>query len=213
MARLMIVDDARMLAEMLATALAREAGLQLVGLAHDAPGALQLAAQARPDIILLEIQLPGANGLELIAPLRQKLPAVKIIILSACLNPCTAYRVVQSGVQGYVEKCSPLGVLREAVRGVLQGRTFFSPGFVAMQTRLLKATDAFHKILSEREQMILQLMAEGCSDAEIARTRGIAEQSVATNRKRIRTKLALHSDRELLVYARRWGLGSNAAAT
>jgi len=205
-AKLIIVDDAHMLTEMLATILAREPGLRVAGLAHSATEALELAGRARPDLVLLDIHMPSVSGLELVGPLRQELPAVKIIMLSAYLDPCIVHQVLESGVEGYVEKLSPLRVLREAVRCVLLGRTFFPDNFAAIKTRQLNSAEAFYKILSGREQRILQLMAAGLSDADIARHKGISTQTVATNRKRMRVKLDAHSDRELLAYARQWGL-------
>lgn len=204
--KLIIVDDARMLAEMLSAALTRDPGLQVAGLAHSAKEALALAGAVRPHLILLDIQMPGTNGLDLIAPLRKKVPAAKIIMLSAYLDPYIVHRVLQCGAEGYVEKLCPLRVLRDAVCSVLAGQPFFSSGFTAVKEHYLNSADAFHKILSEREQQLLQLMASGLSDDEIARSRSITLNTVATNRKRIRAKLGLHCDRELLTYARRWGL-------
>ena len=204
---LLIVDDEHLLAELLATTLAREEGLRVTGIADTAAAALVLAAQARPDLVLLDSEMPGGSGLDLIAPLRQQLPKVKIIILSAHFDPCTVYRVLQCGVQGYVEKPSALQVLLEAVRRVLKGRTFFSARFIAVQTQYLEAAEAFHKILSDRQQEILYFMSEGMCDAAIAQHCKISELTVSTHRKHMREKLTLHSDRELLAYAHRWGLG------
>lgn len=204
---LLIVHDEQLLAELLAATLTRDEGLRVSGLADNAAAALELAAQARPDLVLLDSEMPGGNGLDLIAPLRQKLPKVKILILSACFDPCTVYRVLQSGVQGYVEKPSALQVLLEAVRRVLKGHTFFSARFMAVQTQYLEAAEAFHKILSNRQQEILYFMSAGLCDADIAQQCDISELTVSTHRKHIREKLTLHSDRELLAYARRWGLG------
>lgn len=209
---LLIVDDELLLAELLAAALTRDAGLRVTGLAHDATTALLQAAQARPDLVLLDSAMPGGSGLDLIAPLRQKLPAVKIIILSAHFDPCTVYRVLQSKVQGYVEKPSALQVLLEAVRLVLKGRTYFSDRFIAVQLQYLEAAEAFHKILSNRQQEILYFMSAGMCDADIAQHFEISELTVSTHRKHIRGKLTLHSDRELLAYARRWGLGPRGPA-
>jgi len=204
---LMIVDDDHMLAELLAAALEQDAGVRVVGLAGNATEALALAEQTRPDLILLDVEMPGTHGLDLIGPLQQKLSTVKIILLTSHLDPYTVYRVLQSGVQGYVEKPSPLRVLKEAVRRVLKGKTFFSAGFMAVKAQHLASAEAFHKILSDREQSILQHMAAGLNDADIAKRCGISEPTVGTHRKHIRVKLEVHSDRDLLTYTRRWGLG------
>jgi len=205
--KILIVDDACMLAEMLALALAREQNLLVVGSAQNAAQALTQAGQTLPDLVLLDIRMPGGSGLDLIEPLRAILPDLKIIMLSGYLDPYTVYRVVQAGVHGYVDKLSPLRLLVEAVHSVLAGQTSFSAGFTAIKALQLTSAEAFHKILSEREQQVLQLMGEGLSDDAIAQQRAISVYTVATHRQRIREKLALHSDRELLAYARRWGLG------
>ena len=204
---LWMVGDAQMLAELLTVALARELGLRMTGPADAATAALLLATQPRPDVVLLDIEMADGRGLDLIAPLRQKWPTVRIIILSSHADPYTVYRVLQSGVQGCVEKTNPLRVLLEAVRRVLKGQPFFSASFVAVQAQDLNAAESFHKILSDREQEILRLMGAGLRDADIARRCGIAESTVSTHRKNMRVKLDAHSDRELLAYARRWGLG------
>ena len=210
--KLMIVDDDHMFAEMLAAALAREPGLRVAATARNGAEALSMAAKVRPDLILLDIHLPRVSGLDLIAPLRQELPDAKILMLSGYLDPYIVHRVLQGGVQGYVEKFNPLRVLRDAVLQVLGGGSFFSDSFDALRVSQGNADDAFDKILTERELKILHLMAEGLSDAEIAGRREITEPTVATHRKRMREKLALHSDRELLAYARRCGIGHSSSA-
>ncbi len=209
---LLMLGDGQMFEELLVDTLARELGVRVTDRAGATTAAQALAAQPRPDLVLLDIERPGGDGLDLIAPLRRKLPRVKILILSSHFDPYTVYRVLQGGVQGYVEKRSPLSVLLEAVRRVLKGQSYFSSTFVAVQTQYLDAAEAFHKILSEREQQVLRFMSEGLCDADIARHCAITELTVSTHRKHIRTKLDAHSDRELLAYARRWGLGPREPA-
>ena len=210
--RLMIVDDAHMFVQLLSMLFKSDERLQVVGTAGSVPEALALAAQTSPDLVLLDIKMPGGSGLDMIISLRETVPDVKILMLSAFLDPFTVQQVVRNDVEGYVEKISPLPVLQEAVHCVRQGGSYFSPGFIALQKTLFNTTEAFHKILSEREQKMLQLLSQGLSDAEIADKKGISVHTVATSRKRIRGKLNLHSDRELLAYARRWGLDSKGPA-
>jgi DNA-binding NarL/FixJ family response regulator len=191
---------------MLTTALKRVAWLRLAGTAGNVTEALVVAAGVRPDLVLLDIKMPGACGWHLIAPLREILPAVQIVMLSAFLDPFTVLRVLESRVDGYVEKGCQLSVLLEAIHCVRHGGTFFSPGFAVAKSLVLGSAEAFHKILSQREQEILRLVARGLSDDAIALHRSISVHTVATRRKRIRAKLDVHSDRELLAYAQRWGL-------
>lgn len=208
--RLMIVEDLQMFARMLSQLFELDDQVKVVGTAGNVVEALAMAEQIRPDLILLDVKMPGGSGLDLIIPLRKQNPDVKILILSAVFDPYTVQQVVEHDVEGYMEKTGTLSVLQEAVRCVRQGGTFFSSEFLALKKNLVDSPESFHKILSQRDQYILQLMSEGLSDGEIAVKKGIAVQTVATNRKRIRAKLGLHSDRELLAYARRWGLGGKA---
>ncbi|MCX7006352.1 MAG: response regulator transcription factor [Kiritimatiellaeota bacterium] len=209
----MIVDDDRMLAELLTSVLDRKLEVCVVGHAAMAAEAVPLAKQTQPGLILLDIELPDGNGLDLIAPLQEALPDVKIVVLSSHFDPFTVYRVLRGGVQGYVEKPSPVSALVAALQRVLDGYTFFSPVFIGVKQQCLAAADAFHKILSEREQNILRLMAAGLSDEEIARHCELSQTTVVVHRKNMRDKLDVHSDRELLAYARRWGLSPTGPAT
>lgn len=210
--KLLLVDDAQMFIELLRMALVQDENIEIVGLANGGAQALRLAAATQPDLVLLDIKMPGVCGLHLIEPLRRKVPAVKIIMLSAFLDPFTVHRVVHSKVEGYVEKSCSLKLLRCAVRRVRSGGSYFSPGFVMLRKDSFKSGQAFHKVLSEREQHILQLMALGLSDDEIGCRYDLMTSTVTTHRKHIRAKLGLHSDRELLAYARRWGLDSKGPA-
>ena len=210
--RLMIVDDAQMFAELLAAIFQQEPDVQVVGTAGNGAQALALAQEKRPDLVILDIKLPGVSGLDLIAPLRTLNPALKIVMVSAFFDPYTVQRVLEAGGNGYVEKLSSISTLRAAIRCVRQGGTFFSPAFIAMQERLLNSEKAFHKILTQREQQILKLVAQGASDAEIAQQRSVSAHTISTHRKRIRRKLGLHCDRDMLAYARQWGLDSRGPA-
>jgi DNA-binding NarL/FixJ family response regulator len=209
----MIVEDEQLLADLLSARLASQLNLSIAGCASCAAEAYRLATQTQPELILLDIQLPGTSGLEMIAPLRAIVPTARILMLSAYMDPHTIYRVIQSDVQGYVEKPSPLSVVTEAVQNVLNGQVFFSPAFLAIRQQYLASPEAFHKILSDREQEVLRLVAAGFGDQEIGARCGVTEQTVGVHRKNIRRKLDAHSDRDLLAYARRWGLGPKDAAS
>jgi two-component system, NarL family, response regulator LiaR len=202
----MIVEDERLLAELLASRLARQPGLRVVGCAGDGAAALPMASETRPDLILLDIGLPDVDGLSLIAPLREAVPKVKIIRFSSHVEPHAMCRAIEGNVQGYVEKPYPFAMLADAVKRVLEGGTFFSPGFIDAKRQLLESPDAYHKILSDREQEVLKLVVAGLSDEEIGSRCKISAHTVAAHRKSMRRKVEAHTDRELIAYARRWGL-------
>jgi DNA-binding NarL/FixJ family response regulator len=202
----MIVDDDRLMADLLTTRLGQEPGLRVVGRAGGVEEALPMAASTRPDLILLDVELPGVDGPSMVAALRRKAPGVRIIILSSHHDAYTIYRVTRSNVQGYVEKPNPIDVVVEAVHHVLRGGVFFSPTFLEMKRKLLEAPGAFHRVLSEREQEVMRWVVAGMSDTKISAKHGISVQTVAVHRRNIRRKLTLHSDREMVAYARRWGI-------
>lgn len=206
--KLLIIDDDRMLAELLSGLLVRELPASVVGLANSGTEALALAGQHLPDLVVLDIEMPDQSGLDLIEPLRELVPESKIVMLSSHFDPFTVYRVLRSRVQGYVEKPSPVSALVSALKQVLRGQTFFSPVFISVKQQCLEAADAFHKILSEREQMVLRFMVAGQSDVEIGQRCEISPETVIVHRKHMRSKLGVHTDRELLSYARRWGLSA-----
>lgn len=210
--RLMIVDDVLIFAQQLSVFFGSDEALQVVGVACSGTEALALAEQGQPDLILMDINMPGESGLDLIVPLRDRLPFIKIIMFSAGFTPYAVQTVLEHQVEGYVEKRSPLPVLQEAVHCVRQGEVFFSPGVLEVKQHLAENPKAFHKILSKREQHVLMLMSEGLSDEEIALARDVSVDAIVTSRKRIRVKLDLHCDRELLAYARQWGLNSKDPA-
>lgn len=202
----MIVDDDRLMATLLTACLKEKPGIQVVGCAGGEAEALSLAARKKPDLILLDIELPGTDGVDLVPLLRREAPKTKIIMLSGHCDAYTIYRVMQVRVQGYVDKPNPIEMVIEAIDRVLKGGTFFSPTFTEGKHALLESPEGFHRILSHREQEVMRWVRDGISDAKIAMKHGISAQTVAAHRKNIRRKLDLHSDREIVAYARRWGI-------
>ena len=208
----LIVVDERLLAELLARSLAEHSLLKIGGIAGTGEEALRLAAGVRPGLVLLGYELPGMSGLELMAPLRAAAPAARIVVLCGRLNPYVVHQVLRHDADGCVEKRLPYEALARAVTQVLDGASVFSPGFLAVKRKYLDSADAFHKILSDREQEVLRLVATGLSDREIAEACRISVGTVVAHRRNLRRKLDAHSDRDLLAYARQWGLGPKSAA-
>ena len=203
---ILIIEDERILADWMAGWLRNTLRAGEVHIAADSETGLELAREMKPRLILLDIGLPRADGLELIPSLRRLVPRARILVLSAQIEPYAVYRVMSSGVNGFVDKPAGADVLERAVRTVLAGKTFYSPAFQAVREELLDSPHSFQKILSRREQQVLQRMASGWSDQAIAEHAGISPQTVAAHRKSMRNKLDAHSDRELLAYALRWGI-------
>jgi DNA-binding NarL/FixJ family response regulator len=210
--RMVIVEDELLVSGMFKVLINRYRDLELVGCAADGEAGWELCQAAKPDLALLDIRLPKLDGLELARHLAAEFPAMRLMVMSGLMDAATIWRVIQSGVHGYVNKTQPPESLIEAIRSVARGNTFFGPVFSQVKREWLSQPEAFQKILSDREQQVLRLVACGREDASIATELGISPATVEVHRKRLRQKLDVHSDRGLLAYARRWGLDAQTAA-
>jgi DNA-binding NarL/FixJ family response regulator len=204
--RIVIVDDHELLSESLGLWFARQPGLTLAGRAADGEAGWNLCLSLKPDLALVDIELPKLDGLELVKRLRAQLPDLRLLTMSGRMDPYTIWRVFQSGAHGFMEKNSGAELLVEAIRTVAAGGVYFSPVFQKVKQEWLSQPGAFQKILSEREQDVLRRVVAGWDDERIGKHLGITASTVAVHRKHIRQKLELHNDRELVAYARVWGL-------
>jgi DNA-binding NarL/FixJ family response regulator len=201
-----IVDDHVLLAESLGAWIKRQPDMQLVGQAEDGEAGVALCETTRPDVALVDVDLPNLDGFEVVKRLQEGQPAIRLITMTGRMDPYTIWRVSQSGVHGYTEKTVRPEVLVDAIRLVASGGTYFSPTFQRVRQDWLAQPEAFQKILSDREQEVLRRVVAGWDDEKIAGQMGITATTVGVHRKHIRQKLELHNDRELVGYARRWGL-------
>lgn len=202
----MIVDDDRLLGGLLVARLKEEPGLRVVGHAAGPEEALAMAAKTRPDVILLDVELPGRDGIELVDPLHKVAPKARIVMLSSHRDPYVVQRVAHANVEGYMDKGVSADAVVRAVSDVLEGKVAFSPAFLEIKRVLLGSSEAFHRILSDREQEVMRLVVGGATEEEIAAACRISIHTVGVHRKNIRRKLNLHSDRDIVAYARRWGI-------
>ena len=204
--RVVIIDDHFMLAESLGAWIAKHPDLEFAGRAENGEAGRSLCVTVKPDLALVDVDMPKLDGLELAKRLVEELPALRLLTMTGRMDPYTIWRVSQSGVHGYVEKTLSPEKLIEAIRIVAEGGNFFSPLFQKIKQEWLSQPEAFQKILSEREQDVLQRVAAGWDDDRIAKQLDITLATVGVHRKNIRKKLELHNDRELIGYARMWGL-------
>jgi two-component system, NarL family, response regulator NreC len=201
-----IVEDELMVSGMLAAWIARFRDLDLVGCAADGEAGWELCQSAQPQVAIVDIRLPKLNGFDLVQRLADRFPKMRLLAMSGLMDAYTVWRIMQSGVHGYVNKTQSANSLIEAVRAVAGGNTFFGPVFSQVKQQWLSQPEAFQKILSGREQQVLRGVATGWEDDHIGVELGISPATVEAHRKRIRQKLSVHNDRGLLAYARRWGL-------
>lgn len=206
--RILLVDDHAIVRHGL-SALLREAfpGVEF-GEAADAPAGLQALAYQNWDLAIVDIALPGRNGLDLLADLRAARIPVPVLIVSAHAEQDYAIRALKLGAVGYVCKQSAADTLVTAVRRALSGGRYISPALAERLAGSLSSgsQEASHESLSNRELQVLKLIAGGLTLKEIGVKLSLSEKTIATYRARITEKMGFSSNVELTRYAMRQGL-------
>lgn len=204
--RLILIEDEQLLLQTVAAWIQQQPDLHLDGCAEDGEEGYRLYLKMLPDIVVTDIDLPRWDGLLLAGQLLRQAHPVRILAMSGLTDPYTIWRVRQSGIHGYIEKMQGADSLMEAIRTVARGGTYFSPLFEQVKNQWLRQPEAFYKILSDREQQVLQCVVKGWDDKKTAAELGISAATASVHRKHVRRKLELHNDRELIAYAHLWGL-------
>ena len=195
--RLVIVDDHSLVRDGLRARLSVVAGLQVIGEAASGPQALELAAALAPDLMLVDVGMRGMNGIELANALRQRHPAIKVLMLSMYDNREYVLSAIRAGARGYVLKESPTEEILAAIGAVCAGGNYFS----AQISDLVLQPGAAAPQLTAREHEILLLLAHGRSNKLVARQLDISVRTVETHRLSLRRKLGVDSASELLKIA------------
>jgi DNA-binding NarL/FixJ family response regulator len=206
--RVLLADDHRMVAEGLKSLLLTE--FELVGLAEDGRGLIEMAKKLRPDVIVADITMPHLNGLDALPQLKKDNPDVKVVFLTMHQDVAYARRALESGASGYVLKHSASAELIAAIRAALSGKTYLTPALTAevlqamqQQPRMAKAPVA---LLTPRQREILQLVAEGRAAKEIADTLAISSRTVEFHKYQMMETLQLHTNAELVHFAIKHGI-------
>ena len=210
--RVMVVDDHPMWREGVARDLT-EAGHQVVATSGEGRQAVRVAAAARPDLVVLDLQLPDISGVEVIRGLRAALPEVRVLMLSASGEPQGVLDAVKAGATGYLVKSAAPAEFLDAVRRTAAGEPVFTPGLAGLvlgEYRRLAAAppapDDDAPRLTERETEVLRLVAKGLSYKQIADRLGLAHRTVQNHVQNTLGKLQLHNRVELTRYAIERGL-------
>jgi DNA-binding NarL/FixJ family response regulator len=209
--RVLLADDHAIVRRGLRSLL-EDAGIAVVAEAADGLEALRLCEEQRPDMLILDVGMPKLNGIE-VAARAQKLAAKPgVIMLSMHSDESYIIRALAAGARAYLLKNATDEDLLPAVRAVASGKHFFSPAVTAilvedyvrrLQTRGL--TDSFH-LLTDREKEVLQLLAEGRSNKEVATVLDLGLSTIETHRANLMQKLNLHNTAEIVLYAVRKGI-------
>jgi DNA-binding NarL/FixJ family response regulator len=180
----LIVDDHEVVREGLRLSLSRASHIRVVGEAPDGETAVALAERRRPDVVVMDIRMPGMDGLDATRLLRERAPEVPVILFTAYSDRPLLSRGIESGAKGYVLKEASHDTLLKAIEKVASGETFVDPAL--MPSFLGKdQTD----MLTAREREILQLLAEGMSNADVAQKLFISQETVKSHVRHILTKL------------------------
>jgi DNA-binding NarL/FixJ family response regulator len=205
--RILIVEDQTLMRQGLKTILELEPGLQVVGQAADGEMGIHMALDLRPDLILMDIQMPGMNGIEAIAAICAVWPEARIMILTTFGRDEYVFQGVRAGAVGFMLKDAPADHLIQTIRSVHAGQVFIQP---EIASRLLREMIAPHdspiEPLSEREREVLVLLAQGHSNREIAEQLVLAEGTVKNHVSNILGKLQAENRTQAAEIARRHGL-------
>ena len=213
--RILIVDDHPLMRKGLALTLDAEVDFEVVGQASDAEEALDAFGEFAPDLVLVDVSLPGMNGIELIKHLISRDADLKALVVSRHDEALYAERAVRAGAKGYVSKLEADDVIVDAVRYVLRGGIYLSD---ELKDKLLFGAAAGRKdamqspleVLSDRELEVFEMTGRGLPTKEIADRLHLSVKTVESYRARIKTKLALESGTELMQHAVRWVEGEGA---
>ena len=206
--RILIADDHAVVREGLKRVLSGMPEAVEVGEAGSAHEALTLARRTRWDVALLDIAMPGGNGLDLLKQLKREQPSLPVLILSMYPEEQYALRVLKAGALGYLTKESATEQLVAAVQSALRGQRYASPEIVGhlVDALAVEKDESPQKTLSDREFEILRLIAQGDGVSRIAQRLSLSVSTVGTYRARLLRKLGLRQTAELIAYAVRHGL-------
>jgi len=210
--RILLVDDHSVVRSGLRLLLERQSNFEVVAEAADGRQAVQAAAELKPDVVVMDVAMPNLNGIEAARQIQSADDRVAIVILSMHSDESYVLRALKAGARAYVLKDAAEGDLIEAIRAVCARKAYFSPAVSKLlvedyirQMRQRDVEDSY-ELLTPREREVLQLLAEGKSNKEVADLLRLSLYTVETHRGNLLQKLNLHSVPELILYAVRKGI-------
>src|SRR5689334_1260325 len=205
--RVLLADDHGLLRKGVRSVLSQDSAIVIAGEANDGDEAVRLAEELSPDVIVMDVAMPGLNGLDAAASITRRDRRIGVILLTMYSDEEYLVRAVSSGVRGYLLKDSAEPDLVRAVKAVAAGNTFFSPAIADMlfddyliRLQRSEVQDSYD-LLTERERQVLQLLAEGRTNKEVATLLDLGVSTVETHRMNLMKKLGLRNTAELVLYA------------
>ncbi len=210
--RILLADDHIVMRTGLRALLERQPNLEVVGESENGRETIELSASLKPDVVVMDVGMPILNGIEATRTIVGQQPTTAVVILSMYSDESYVMRALKAGARAYLLKDSAAADLISAIEAVSQNKAFFSPKVSRIlaedYVRVLKQKGAVdsYDLLTSREREILQLLAEGKANKEVAATLNISPYTVETHRSHILEKLNLHNPAELILYAVRKGI-------
>jgi DNA-binding NarL/FixJ family response regulator len=208
---IVLAEDHHVVRQALRMLLQTEPGFEVIGETSDGLAVAELAARLEPDVLVLDLVMPGLGGVEIARQITKRGGKTRVLILSMHMNEAHVLEALRAGVHGYVRKDATAPDLIRAIREVAAGRLYFSAPFSgeaidAYRRRAAEAEADPHDQLTAREREVLHLAAEGLGNAEAARRLGISPRTVEIHRARMMRKLGFRRLADLVRYAARRGL-------
>ena len=213
--RIVVADDHPIVRSGLVAMLRTIPGLDVVGEASDGDAAVVAAVEHRPDVTLMDVNMPGTNGIEATRQIRDAAPECRVLMLTMHDDDATVFTAMQAGAQGYLLKEAEQEDIVRAVRGVVAGEAIFGPGVAARvltyfsDPHLIVDTEVPFPELTDRERSVLDLLAQGRRNADIAAQLYLSPKTVSNHLTAIFAKLQVAGRGEAIVRAREGGLGSS----
>lgn len=205
--RILLADDHGVVRKGLRFLLEREENMEVIAEAADGRDAVKLAEDLSPDIVVMDVGMPQLNGIEATAQIVKKNPSTGVVMLSMHSDEVYVVRALTAGAKGYLLKDSAEADLVRAVESVAHGKSFFSPAITKallddyMRYLQQRGLEDSYDLLTDREKEVLQLLAEGKSNKEVATVLGLSNYTVETHRTNLMQKLNLHNTAEIVLYA------------
>lgn len=202
-----LADDHTVVRQALAEMIARESGFRIVGQCGEGLKVSEQVLAVKPDVLVLDITMPGLNGLDVCREITRKMRKLAVLILSMHDNEEFVARALENGASGYLMKEADNDQLLEALRTVARGELYLAPGISRnVLQRLGRSGEDAYERLTTRERQVLQLIAEGKTNRDVAKELGLAVKTIDTHRTRLMHKLNIHDQTTLVKYALRKGI-------
>lgn len=209
--KILLCDDQAVIRDGLEMLLSLERDIQIVATAQDGAEAVELAAQKQPDLILMDLKMPGTNGIEATRQIRANLPGIKVLVLTTYDDDEWIFDAIRAGASGYLLKDTPREKIVEAIRGTIAGRSFVDPAVAGkllnqVASNQTQPASLLMEKLTLREVDVLRLVAKGLNNGEIAKQLHLSEGTVRNHISAILGKLGVSDRTQAAVIAIQHGL-------